>query len=110
LGDGAWHLPTISELRTLVRGCPAIETGGACGLTDSCLSSSSYGEACNDCSEGGGPADGCYWPDEMQGTCSFYLSSSPVSGGGNIVWLVLFDYGYVSNDYVSAAWLVRCVR
>ncbi|MBR6421584.1 DUF1566 domain-containing protein [bacterium] len=31
-----WHLPTIDELRTLVRKCPQLETGGACQISEEC--------------------------------------------------------------------------
>ncbi|MBW2184498.1 MAG: DUF1566 domain-containing protein, partial [Deltaproteobacteria bacterium] len=33
-GHDDWWLPNITELRTLVVGCPQLETGGACPLED----------------------------------------------------------------------------
>jgi hypothetical protein len=112
LDGSGWHLPTISELRTLIRGCPGTVTGGACGVTDECLDLSCIDEGgCTDCSSGNGPADGCYWPDEIQGTCSWYRSSSPVEDADGNAWHVSFDYGYVvSNVVYGAAGHVRCVR
>jgi len=111
LAGGGWHLPTIGELRTLLRGCPGSVTGEACKASDSCLSSSCWDRgACWSCSNGNGPADGCYWPDEMQGTCGWYWSSSPVEDSGDRAWGVNFRNGYVINYYVYRDKHVRCVR
>ena len=111
LDGGGWYLPTIGELRSLMRGCPGTVTGGACDVTDACLDSSCNDEGgCTDCSHNDGPADGCYWPDEMQGTCSWYWSSSPVEDYDSLAWYVGFDYGnvYYTSDFLGK--LVRCVR
>ena len=119
--DGVgWRLPTIGELRTLLRGCPGSATGGACKVSDSCLASSCWDKGgCGSCSKKNGPADGCYWPDEMQGPCDWYWSSSPVEDGDGFAWYVSFYYGYfyyVAVDYVYrhggaySAIRVRCVR
>ena len=109
-GYSDWHLPSISELRSLIRGCPATETGGSCGVNDDCLSDAACRDSsCDGCSDGQGPAAGCYWPDGMEGSCSYYWSSSR----GDLVdfaWYVDFDYGYVDSNYEGSNRSVRCVR
>jgi uncharacterized protein (TIGR02145 family) len=113
LDGGGWHLPSISELRTLIRGCDATETGGSCGVTDSCLDYSCQDESCYSCEGGNGTTDGCYGPSELPGECDWFWSSSQVANFG-FAWFVDFAYGYVYYSYVGNrdAGTVdsRCVR
>ncbi len=109
-GHSDWRLPTISELRSLIRGCPATEAGGSCGVTDSCLSySSCWNDPCSGCS-GGGPAGGCYWPDGMKGPCSYYWSSSEREDLSYNAWFVGFNAGSVDSYGKVNRNDVRCVR
>ena len=84
--------------------------GGSCGVEDGCLAASCNNGLCGGCSSNGGPADGCYWPDEVQGTCWWYWSSSAIEGEGNQALGVQFGTGQVCNNGVDANIFVRCVR
>jgi hypothetical protein len=109
--SGAWHLPTISESRSFIRGCVGTVTGGACGVTDTCLGSVCYSSSCYSCSSLGGPgAGGCYWAPGVSGRCSGYWSSSSYAGGASNAWVVSFYSGYVDNYGKTNTGFVRCVR
>jgi hypothetical protein len=105
-GSGSWHLPTIDELRSLIRECPATEPGGACAVTDPwCLDN----DFCmNDWCDGCSSMWGCYWPDPVSGPCSVFRSSS-VGGDrfGACNFVVRFTNASVECG-TSAH--VRCVR
>jgi len=113
-GETDWRLSTISELRSLIRGCPANETGGSCGVTDECLTSSCRdAPVCGGCTASNGPAAGCYWPStDLAGSCNWwYWSSSTVMDASGFAWIVYFGYGNISSP-VDINWThhARCVR
>ena len=117
--ENDWRLPTISELRTLIQGCPATVTDGECGVTDECLfpGEECRNNACWGCITNKGPAGGCYWPSELKGNCFVYWSSSYSTGISHAKWAVRFEKGGIVVDYsFDGQWNtypknhVRCVR
>jgi len=112
-GRNDWRLPTINELRSLIRGCLATQKGGACGVTASCLKTNTCWkiDTCKGCSEEGGPGPaGAYWPPELAGEVGSYWSSSPVADLVYNAWDVDFSRAYVIHSYVNYGNSARCVR
>lgn len=109
-GFSDWHLPTISELRTLIQNCPGTETGGECKVSDSCLSL----EECHD-------YDLCecnYDPDESGkysklSDTNVLWSSSMLQGDDDLdyrLWVVDFRDGYIGSEDMNSPLYFRCVR
>ena len=106
-----WHVPSISELRALLRGCPATAPTGPCNVAaGSCMEWSCMDGSCTGCVQGSGPTSGCYWPDGIQGTCGWYWSSTPCLDPSGNGWSIDFNDGGVDYGGFDSARSVRCVR
>ena len=108
---GGWHLPTIDELRSLMRGCPATETGGTCNISENdCLDISCWDSSCVECPDDGPGTAGCYWPAEMQGDCSWFWSASELKTSPGYAWYIVYVVGHVGYDGFDETKSVICVR
>lgn len=110
-GYDDWRLPTLDELRTLARGCPATATGGACAVTDDCLESSCWSDVCQGCAElSGSVPSGCYRLWTLTGDCMTTWTSSVVPDMPDQVWTVGFAGCHVLYYPKTMDINTRCVR
>ena len=106
-----WRLPSISELRSLIRGCSDTVTGGPCNVADNgCLGGLCRDSTCDGCMINTGPADGCYWPSRISSSCTFSWSSSRYADAGGNAWVVYFSSGYMTWKPMTDIIAIRCVR
>jgi hypothetical protein len=114
LGGPGWHIPTVNELRTLIRGCDSMVPGGSCNLTDTCVNEMScFSPGCYGCTLGEGPSNGCYWPPEILGECNKYYFAATERNpddATNEIWTVIFGNGQISNMSTQNEGWVRCVK
>lgn len=104
-GETEWRLPTIDEMRSLIRDCPASQPGGACAITEG-SDSSAWSGNCAGCD-----ASSCSWPADLNGACLQYWSSSIVSDKSDFAWYVDFSDGGISRMRTDVEnYYVRCVR
>jgi hypothetical protein len=108
LGDRAWRLPTIGELRCLVDGCDGTVPGGDCEVGDDCTDLGCVTTACQGCDLDAGPSGGCYWPEQLGGACGDPLWSA-TPGDEKRAWLIDFREGSIDQDEITERHGVLCV-
>ena len=81
-----WRMPSMTELRTLIDGCPDSEPGGACNIQEGgCydVSPECY-QGCGGCVPWGGPVGGgIYLVEEIKGNRASFWSSLVYYVNGN---------------------------
>lgn len=116
-GHDDWEMPSISELRSLIKGCSATQTGGTCRVTDGCYAYNCYlASECNGsaqtCYPMAGPgAIGCYWDSTLLGGSSrcdqkFWSCAHPSTEA----WTVNFATAEIAAWHASFQGGVRCIR
>jgi Protein of unknown function (DUF1566) len=122
-GHPDWRIPTIDELRSLIRGCPDTETGGSCAVTEE-VGLEGFNGSCKGCARFKGPGvGGNYWDPALDGyddqRCWGSTWSFPTYG--KMVLFVDFTNGKVGtelrsddgSDEEGEYWYefdIRCVR
>ncbi|MCP4606141.1 MAG: DUF1566 domain-containing protein [Proteobacteria bacterium] len=116
----SWRLPTIDELRSLIRveesggECSANLPRGSCGVTDPDCLMYDCRKSCGSCPENDGPdnnSNGCYWSLPLEGPCTYYWSISPTPDlSDEHVWFLDFSDGELDAEAWDAEFAVRCVR
>lgn len=108
-GSDGWRLPSVEELRTLIRGCVGTVTGGDCPVKNNCLDVSCSAAACTDCLSGEGPNGGCYGIEGLPGECTWVWSRDDIEGLG-VAWAVDFASANINYQYTYYEYFARCVR
>jgi hypothetical protein len=106
-GYSDWRLPTVDELRTLIRGCTATESGGVCRVTSQCGTDSCWNTDCNSCPT---LMSGSYLPSSLAVNSDLTWSATLRGGDAASVWTVFFPQGAIQSKEKKNWGEGRCVR
>jgi hypothetical protein len=113
-GYDNWRLPSIEDIRTIIRGCKATATGGACAVKPN-EPAENWEAGCKGCAKLEGPSpNGCYTNKEF-GACekkTFYTSGSTGTGdlSDQTRYPIHVNFATGAFGIDAATGLARCVR
>ena len=103
-GLTGWLMPNINELRTLADGCAGVETGGACGVTNSSTYISYWSENCS-CS------GDCFLTADLSAEeCGRNTYSASIETLQDRAWVLNFISGITTVSRTTPLGRARCVR
>ena len=113
-GHTDWRVPTIDELRSLVRGCTGTITGGPCPIHEGSAISDFTGDCFCNLLAGPGPGN-CYWDTVFGDGCGLagnpYWSSSVLSSGASTSrWSLGFHTARFYTAEETQFQAIRCTR
>lgn len=100
-----WRLPTIGELRTLIKNCPSTQTGGECTVKDGGCISEPCKLHCGGCSW---ILDGSY-SKVGDGDVDLW-SSTLIPANTDFVWLIDFGLARLSVETLDQNHTARCIK
>jgi len=103
-GHDDWRAPFVEELRSLIRNCPATETGGECSANDEEPLECGTDEVC---AYGCGFSTECYWAEELSGPCVAEFAYWTVHSGVHVNFTT---GGILVGNPITPGFYVRCVR
>lgn len=111
VGYDDWRLPTIEDMRQLIDGCPAMETGGQCPLGAACTQTScNTSENCPRCEAGEGPHESGFYLRPNVRILGVVLTATDCSGCSPASAWVYFPEGYFTRLTTDVRQPTYCVR
>ena len=105
-GYSEWRLPTIDELRTIIRRCPNTEKDGDCSVTSNCTELSCWNYNNCRCPDIAVTPDNCpYAPTISFSECPEFWSATPVTGKIDGYWS-----GYSKKWYWVAGFIMAQIE
>ena len=110
-----WRAPSVDAIRSLVSGCAAIESNGACQLHNNCLLGGDESPCLQHC-ESCDATDAPYWKDGVLGTTLMWVGQKPPSSSSYTrIWRMDFETAEFTDGPLAlnpdeVAPMLRCVR